>query len=65
MIEGKWFAPGAEIPEAAAIRGAVFGRGQDALDQESWNVVVYLTALRWRRAASGGGTARSSWGMWL
>ncbi len=42
MIEGKWFAPGAEIPEAAAIRGAVFGRGQDALDQESWNVVVYL-----------------------
>ncbi len=41
MIEGKWFAPGAEIPEAAALRAAVFGRGRDALDQESWNVVVY------------------------
>lgn len=41
MIEGKWFQPGADIAEAEGIRKIVFGKGQDALDQESWNVVVY------------------------
>lgn len=41
MVEGKWFAPGAEIPEAEAIRRAVFGRGRDDLDAMAWNVIVY------------------------
>ena len=41
MVEGKWFAPGAEMPQALAIRQAVFSRGADALDRLSWNVVVW------------------------
>ena len=41
MVEGKWFAPGAEIPQALAIRQAVFGRGADEMDKLSWNVVVW------------------------
>ena len=41
MIEGKWFAPGADAPEAFALRRQVFDRGQDALDQSAWSVVVY------------------------
>ena len=41
MVEGKWYAPGTEFPEAEAIRQAVFGRGRDALDNESWNVLVW------------------------
>ena len=41
MVEGKWFAPGAEMPEVEAIRRAVLGRGRDALDNESWNVLVW------------------------
>ena len=42
MIEGKWFAPGAEIPEAEAIRRTVFGRGADELDKMAWNVLVWF-----------------------
>ena len=41
MVEGKWFAPGAEIAQALEIRQAVFGRGVDALDAMSWNVLVW------------------------
>ena len=41
MVEGKWFAPGAEIGPALDIRQAVFGRGADELDQLSWNVLVW------------------------
>lgn len=41
MVEGKWFAPGSEAPEAFSIREKVFGRGQDHLDDEAWNVVVW------------------------
>ena len=41
MVEGKWFAPGAECGQALAIRQAVFGRGADALDTLSWNVLVW------------------------
>lgn len=41
MVEGKWYAPGADIPECEAIRRAVFGRGRDALDDEAWNVLVW------------------------
>ena len=40
MVEGKWFAPGAEIGQALAIRQAVLGRGADELDKLSWNVLV-------------------------
>ena len=43
MIQGKWFSPGAPLSEdALTVRRAVFGRGEDALDAESWSAVVYL-----------------------
>ncbi|MBQ3705872.1 MAG: GNAT family N-acetyltransferase [Clostridia bacterium] len=41
MIQGKWFPQGADLNEAAAVRRAVFGRGEDPLDGEAQNVVVY------------------------
>ena len=41
MVEGKWYPPGAMFPEGEGIRQAVFGRGRDALDAESWNVLVW------------------------
>lgn len=41
MVEGKWFAPGTDIGPCEAIRRAVFGRGMDAQDAQSWNVVVW------------------------
>lgn len=41
MIQGKWFAPDTDPIDAVAIRKRVFNRGTDALDSESWNVVVY------------------------
>ncbi len=41
MVEGKWFAPGAEISVPVSIRSAVFGRGEDSLDESSWNVIVW------------------------
>ena len=41
MVEGKWFAPGADISEALTIREAVFGRCGDELDKMAWNVIVY------------------------
>lgn len=41
MIEGKWFAPNSDAPEAFAIRQAVLNRGQDDLDSRAWNVLVW------------------------
>ncbi len=41
MIQGKWFAPGENLAELLPVRRAVFGRGEDPLDAESWNVLVY------------------------
>ena len=41
MIQGKWFPPGSDAPEALAIRQAVFGRGGDPLDAAAWQTVVY------------------------
>ena len=41
MIQGKWFPQGTDLTEALAVRQAVFGRGQDDLDAEAQNVVVY------------------------
>lgn len=40
MIQGKWFAPGADLSAVVSVRGAVFSRGADELDPESWNVLV-------------------------
>lgn len=43
MIQGKWFSPGQDLSAGVSeIRTAVFGRGADDLDAESWNVLVYL-----------------------
>ncbi len=45
MVKGKWFPQGSEISEAVTIRQAVFGRGQDALDQLAQQVAVYEEEL--------------------
>ena len=50
MIQGQWFAPGIDISPLLPVRLSVFGRGADALDDESWNVLVYEDELP---AASG------------
>lgn len=42
MVQGKWFAPGAELGDAEEVRKSVFGTGADTLDAESWNVLVFL-----------------------
>ena len=34
MIQGKWFAPGADLSAVVSVRGAVFSRGADELDPE-------------------------------
>ena len=54
MVEGKWFAPGAEMDEALAIRQAVFDRGADEQDAMSWNVLV-------RYAGEAAATGRLWW----
>jgi len=42
MIQGKWFPPGTDLTrDALPLRQAVFGRGRDPLDDESWSCVVY------------------------
>ena len=40
MIDGKWLAPGSDLTTVTDIRNAVFGVREDALDNESWNVIV-------------------------
>ena len=40
MINGKWLAPGSDLTTVFCIRKEVFGVGEDALDGESWNVLV-------------------------
>jgi len=42
MIQGKWFPMGADLTEPVSVRRAVFARGQDNLDGEAQNVLVYL-----------------------
>ena len=54
MIEGKWFAQGAELAQPLAVRQAVLGFGRDALDEEAQQVVVY-------REGEPVGTARLWW----
>ncbi len=41
MIQGKWTAPGVRPEDGLTVRQAVFGFGQDPLDEKSWNVTVY------------------------
>ena len=45
MIQGKWFAQGADLSEALSVRQAVFDRSADFLDSESQNVVIYEDGL--------------------
>lgn len=46
MVQGKWFSPGQDLSAGVAeIRTAVFGRGVDDLDAESWNVLVYQDSV--------------------
>ena len=40
MIDGKWLAPGSDLATVSDIRDTVFGVREDALDNESWNVIV-------------------------
>ena len=54
MIEGKWFAQGADIAQPLQLRQAVLGRGRDALDEQAQQVVVY-------REGTPVGTARLWW----
>lgn len=41
MIQGQWFSPGKDISSLLPVRRAVFSRGADALDGESWNALVF------------------------
>ena len=41
MVQGKWFPQGSDLSEVLSVRRAVFSRGEDALDAESWNVLVW------------------------
>ena len=41
MIQGQWFSPGKDISALLPVRRAVFGRGGDDLDSESWNALVF------------------------
>lgn len=41
MIQGKWFAPGADLSDVIPVRTAVFGRGSDDFDILSWNTLVF------------------------
>ena len=45
MIQGKWFSPGSDLSDLLPVRTAVFGRGSDALDNTSWNVLVYQDSV--------------------
>lgn len=54
MVEGKWFAQGADLTVPLQIRTAVFARGADALDALAQQVVVY-------REGTPVGTARLWW----
>ena len=45
MIQSKWFAPGSDLSVVLPVREAVFGYGEDDLDAESWNVLVYQDTI--------------------
>lgn len=41
MIQGKWVKPGDSLAELLPLREEIFHQGQDALDNESWNAIIY------------------------
>jgi len=41
MVQGRWFPMGTDITVPLAVRRSVFQRGEDALDAQSQQVVVY------------------------
>ena len=41
MVQGRWFPMGSDISRPMQIRQQVFGRGQDLLDNESQQVLVF------------------------
>lgn len=45
MLEGKWYAPGEDIPDALLVRQEVFQCGADDLDPLSWNTVIYTDSV--------------------
>ena len=45
MVQGKWFAPGADLSALLPVRASVFGAEADDLDASSWNVLVYEDAV--------------------
>ena len=45
MIEGKWYSQGSDLSDLLPVRESVFGRGQDGLDAESWNVLVWQDGI--------------------
>ena len=51
MIQGKWFAPGADLSaEVLPVRREVFGDSGSPTDPEGWNTLVYMDG---QPAASG------------
>ena len=51
MIQGKWFAPGENLPEEVlSVRREVFGNPGQTVDPKGWNTLVYLDDMP---AASG------------
>ena len=43
MIQGKWFAPGENLPEEVlSVRREVFGNPGQTVDPKGWNTLVYL-----------------------
>lgn len=41
MIQGKWLRPGDPLDLVLPLRQTIFQTGQDALDQECWNAVIF------------------------
>ena len=41
MIQGKWIKPGDSLAELLPLREEIFHQGQDALDKECWNAIIY------------------------
>lgn len=41
MIRGKWIRPGESLVDILPLREAIFQTGRDALDDESWNALIF------------------------
>lgn len=41
MVQGRWFPMGSDIALPLSVREAVFGRGEDALDEMAQQVIVH------------------------